>query len=133
MVREEQWSRGTQFRQGIIREGQKKGKGETNVQGGGRVKRVRSKEEHKQIKLKSWKMSKLLFKPKNFEKISLISTMHECKLATVMAWPEQPSKGGGRELFPTGGGLCEIKRQVGLKGDMGERKTHSLLKSELIN
>lgn len=46
-------------------------------------------------------MSKLLFKPQNFQKISLLSTVHECKLARDL-WTGLNSlvKGVGENYSP---------------------------------
>jgi len=80
-------------------------------------------------------MSELLFQPEDFQKTSLrLSTAHECKLARDL-WPGLSSlvKGKGENYSLLVLGLCEIKRQAGLKGEMGEKKHHPLLKSELIN
>lgn len=78
-------------------------------------------------------MSKLLLKPKNFQNISVLSTVHECKLARDL-WSGLNSlvKGVGENYSLLV--LDFVKsRQAGLIGEMGEKKPHPLLKTELIN
>lgn len=68
-------------------------------------------------------MSKLLLKPKNFQNISVLSTVHECKLARDL-WSGLNSlvKGVGENYSLLV--LDFVKsRQAGLIGEMGEKKT----------